>query len=152
MLSGSLEGLPVSSPPQGKYSLPKAHGWLINLSWVPLWALPYVEESRLTQGHTPFSGYQHLESNDWLTRGNTGRAEPLAPIEDKSAGPSQLQSSCGQLKLSRQLKCNSTSPPAQSCFFHCPEGIDPRIRLHTNLSQSLLPREMTYDTCPKSKS
>ena len=71
-----------------------------------------------TQSHTPSSG--HPWFNDWMTWRCKGWA--LRPTLGQVWSLSQLQSSQDQLKLSRQLKCNSPSPSAQ--FLSLPKGTE----------------------------
>lgn len=88
----------------------------------------------------------------WLNDTWVWRPSPLPQFKDSLKGHPGPRVPWDELKLSKQLKCNSTSPSAQSCSFDSLKVLITRILLHTDLSQSLLPGERTYATCPKSKS
>lgn len=139
--------------PSATEELPPALGgceWRIHLPRVPLWDLPHTEESclppvpaLLRAPTTLFQGLTDTGQEGQALSPNSGhvwRATPAPELPEmgrtEALGAAEMQFDF----------------PLPSPLLPLPAGIDPGICLHPSLSQSLLPGEMTYDTCPKSKS
>lgn len=147
-----VEAQSCLSPPLGGWGTPShAQGvWVADKSPpVPLGDQPHRGENCLPPVPTPSQG-----TDNWIPGANRRedrKGQALSPNSGQvwRASPAP---EFPEMEASWATEMQLDFSPCPVLLPPLPAGIDPRIRLHPNLSRSLLPGEMTYDTCPKSKS